>query len=123
MTVNDLSYAKINSVNLLYLIVDKINEYIGQNSGNEYLKLISSDESKNRLKKYKKLWNKIGDLIRSRTNNSDNFDEKYIKSKLNLDGNLPLKKTPKCYDMVIVVRSVFHENGKSYPQVFLDKCL
>ena len=79
MTVNDLSYAKINSVNLLYLIVDKINEYIGENNGNEYLKLISSDESKNRLKKYKKLWNKIGDLIRSRTNNSDNYDEKYIK--------------------------------------------
>ena len=29
------------------------------------------------LKKYENLWNKIRDLIRSITNNSDNYDEKY----------------------------------------------
>ena len=25
--------------------------------------------------------------------------------------------------MIIVVRAVFHENNKYYPQVFLDECL
>ena len=25
--------------------------------------------------------------------------------------------------MIIVVRAIFHENNKYYPQVFLDECL
>ena len=27
------------------------------------------------------------------------------------------------YNVTIVVRSVFHENNKYHPQVFLDECL
>ena len=36
---------------------------------------------------------------------------------------LPLNKTIKIPAIVIVVRAVFHENNKYYPQVFLVKCL
>ena len=32
-------------------------------------------------------------LIRSINNNSDNYDEKYVKIKFDSDDNLPLKKT------------------------------
>ena len=39
-----------------------------------------------------------------------------MKIKFNSDDELPLNKT-------IAVRSVFHENNKYYPQVFLDECL
>ena len=38
--------------------------------------LASTDESKNTLKKYEELWDKIRDLIRSTSNNWDNYDEK-----------------------------------------------
>ena len=41
----------------------------------------------------------------------------------NLDDDLPLKKTLEFYNMVIVVRSVFHESNNYYMQVFLDKYL
>ena len=41
---------------------------------------------------YKEPWNKIKDLIRSITTNSENNDEKYMKIKFNSDENLPLKK-------------------------------
>ena len=36
---------------------------------------------------------KIRDLIRSTTKNSDDYDEKYMKIKFNLDHELPLNKT------------------------------
>ena len=46
VTVKRLSYAKINSVNPLYLIIDKINGHIDEIIVNKYLKLVLIDESK-----------------------------------------------------------------------------
>ena len=46
-----------------------------------------------------------------------------MKIKLNSDDNLPLNKILKLYNLTIVVRSVFEEDGKYYPQVFEDECL
>ena len=76
-----------------------------------------------KTKKYKELWSKIRDLIRSITKNSDDYDEKYMENKFNSDDELPLNKTIKIPTMTIVVRAVFHKNTKYYPQVFLDQCL
>ena len=84
---------------------------------------VSTDESKNTLKKYEQLWNKIRDLIRSITANSDKCDKKYVKIKFNSDVDLPLKKALEIHNMVIVVRSVFHGDKRYYPQVFLEECL
>ena len=56
------------------------------------MSLVPTDESKDLLRKYKELWNKIKDLIRSITNNSDKYDEKCMKIKFNSDNNLSLKK-------------------------------
>ena len=39
------------------------------------------------------------------------------------DDKLPLNKTIEILVMVIVVRAIFYENNKYYPQVFLDECL
>ena len=47
------------------------------------------------------------------TNNSDEYDEKYIKIKFNWDDNLPLNK-------MLELRS---EGNKYDRQVFLDECL
>ena len=63
------------------------------------------------------------DLIRSITKNSDDYDEKYMKIKFNLDGELPLNKTIETPSMIIVRRAVFYGNNKYYSQVLLDKCL
>ena len=43
--------------------------------------------------------------------------------KFNSGDDLPLNKTLKLHNLTIVVRSVFEEDGKYYPQVFLDECL
>ena len=112
--VKNLRYIKINSVNPLYLIIYKINGYIEKSNGNKYLKLVLTDEGKDILKKYEKVWTKIGDLIRSKTNDSGNYYEKYMKIKFNSDDYLPLKKTLEIRNMIVVVRSVFHKDNKFY---------
>ena len=63
------------------------------------------------------------DLIISISNNSGNYNEKYTKIKFNSDDDLPLNEMLELYDMVILVRSGFQEDGKHYPQVFLDESL
>ena len=55
--------------------------------------LVSTDESKDTLKRFEELWSKIRDLIRSVTNNSGNYDEKYPEIYFNSDDDLPLKWT------------------------------
>ena len=46
-----------------------------------------------------------------------------MKIKFNSDGNLPLNKTLKLYNITIIIRSVFEEDGKFYPQIYLEECL
>ena len=46
-----------------------------------------------------------------------------MKIKLNSDDNLPLNKTLKLHMLTLIVRSVFEEDDKYHPQVFLDECL
>ena len=55
VTIKDLSYIKIYSTNLLYLIINKINRYIDDINGNKYLTLVPANESKDILKMYEKL--------------------------------------------------------------------
>ena len=46
------------------------------------------------------------------TKNSDDYDEKYMKIKLNSDDELPLNKMIEIPSMITVVRAAFHENDK-----------
>ena len=80
---------KIDIVNPLYLIFGKVNGYFKEINENNYLTLIPTDESKEKIKKYEELLSKIGDLFRSITKNSDDYDEKYLKININSDDNLP----------------------------------
>ena len=53
VTVKDVRYATINSMNPLYLNIDKINGCIEESNGNKYLTLVPTDESKDTLKSMK----------------------------------------------------------------------
>ena len=46
-----------------------------------------------------------------------------MKIQFNSDDDLLLNKILKLHNLTIIVRSVFEEDGKYYPQVFLDQCL
>ena len=46
-----------------------------------------------------------------------------MKIRFDSDDGFPLNKVLKLYTLRMVVRSIFQEDNKYYPQVFLDKCL
>ena len=112
VTIKDSKYLKINSVNHLYLIFNKVNGYFEEINGNKYLTPVPTNESKEKIKRDEELWSKIRDLIRSITKNSDDYDEKYVKIKFNLDVELPLNKTIEILSIIIAVRAIFYENNK-----------
>ena len=113
----------INSINPLYLMIGEVDGYIEEINGNKYLTFASTDKKK-LLEKYTKLWDKIKCHIQTiNRNKSGEYKKNDMKIKFNSDYNLPLNKILKFRMLRIIVRSVFEEDGKCYPQVFLDECL
>ena len=45
------------------------------------------------------------------------------KIKFDIDDDLPLNKPLNLHMLTIIVRSVFEDEGKFCPQVYLDECL
>ena len=75
------------------------------------------------LEKYANLWNKIKYHIQTiDAGKSGEYEKDYMKIKFNSDDDLPLNKIVKLGMLTIIVRSIFEEDGKYYPQVFLDDC-
>ena len=83
----------------------------------------SADENKELLKKYGDVFNGIRDKIKEINSNDCDYEKDYMKIKFNSDDDLPLNKSLKFTLMTITIRCVFEENGKLYPQVFLDDTL
>ena len=88
---------KINSVNPLYFIFNKVNGYFEEINGSKYITLVSTNESQ-KIEKYEELWIKMKDLIRPVTKTSDDYGQKHMKIKFNSD-EIP--------SMTMVVRAVF----------------
>ena len=49
VTIKGLKYGKINSVNPLYLIFNKVNEYVEEINENKYFRLVPTNESKEKI--------------------------------------------------------------------------
>ena len=63
------------------------------------------------------------DKIKEINNDECNYEKDYIKIKFNSENDLPLNKPLKLHITTITIRSVFKEDDKLYPQVFLDDTL
>ena len=122
MTMKDSDYVKFNSVNPLYLVINKANGCIEKSNRNKYLTLVS-DENNAAIKIYPELWNKNKNLIEAISDKLGEYGKEFIKIKFDSGDNLLLGKILNFHYMTIVVRSVFQEDKKYYPQVFLDKYL
>ena len=76
------------------------------------------------LEKYTKLWDEIKYHIQTRNaGKSGEYKKDYMRIRFNLDDHFPLNKILNLHNLTITCRSVFEEDGKYYPQVFLDECL
>ena len=107
----------------MYLGITHVNGYIEEKGMDKYLVFDSTDENKELLKKYNDVFNGIKDKIKEINSNECDYEKDYMKIKFNSDDDLPLNKSLKFTLMTITIRCVFEENGKLYPQVFLDDTL
>ena len=103
----------ISSVNPLYLRINLASGYID-----------SVDENKEVFKKYEDVWDGIKNKTKAINGNKENdYGKDYIKIRFDFDDGLSLNKPLKFHVMTIIIRSVFEEDGKLYPQLFLDDTL
>ena len=121
--MKDSDYVKINSETPLHLIIYKVDGYIVEKNGNKYLTLVSTDRNKEILIKYPKLWDGIKNLIECSSIKACQYEKDFMKIKFSSVDNLLLNKILEIHNIIIVIRTVFEEDGKYYPQFFLDECL
>ena len=107
----------------MYLDITHASGYIEEKGVNKYLAFDSTDENKELIKKYNDVFNRIRDKIKEIDSEECDYEKDYMKIKFNSDDDLPLNKPLKFHLMTIIIRSVFEEDGKLYPQVFLDDTL
>ena len=121
--IND--WENIYSVNSFYLLVNHVSGYIKEKNGNKDLIFDNSvNENKELLKKYADIWDGIKNEIKTiNGGKEDDYGKDYIKIRFNSDDDLPLSKPLKFSIMSVVVRHVFKEDGKLYPQFLLDAAL
>ena len=110
-------------MNPLYLNIDHASGYIKEKGVNKCLVFDSIDENKELLKKCSDVWNGIKNKIKEVGDSECDFEKDYMKIKFNSDDNLPLNKALKFHLMTMTIRPVFKEDGKLYPQLFLDDAL
>ena len=114
----------IYSASSLYLIIGKLDDHIEKKNESKYLVFDSTDENKEVLKKYTELWGAIKNKIETiNGSKKGEYDKDFMKIKVNTDDRLPLNKLLKMHLLTIIVRCIFEENGKFYPQIYLEHCL
>ena len=107
----------IHSVNPLYLIIYSATRYFKKKNGEKYLILDSTekyDEVFSGIKKEIEMINGGKELI---------FEKDYTEIRVNTDDDVPLNKQLKFPTLTIIIRCVFQEGEKLYPQIYLDECL
>ena len=124
----------IYSVNPLYLKTGKVGGHIEcnsverssaeENNGSKYLVFDSTDENQEVLKKDTKLWDVIKNEIETiNGGKKGEYGKNFMKIKFNTNDNLPLNEPLKLHLLTIIVRCIFKEDSKFYPQFYLDDCL
>ena len=107
------------------MLVNHASGYIVEKNGNKYLIFDDSVyENKGLLKEYADAWDGTKNEIKAINDGKENdYGKDYMKIKFNSHYDLPLNKPLKFYAMTIIIRSVLEEDGKLYPQLFLDDTL
>ena len=110
-------YENINSVNPLYLIFHSATRHFKEKNGEKYLVIDLTE-------KYKEVFSGIRSEIKTINGGKELFyEENYSRIGVNTDDDLPLDKKLKFPTLTIIVRCVFQEYEKLYPQIYLDECL
>ena len=75
------------------------------------------------LKKFENIWKSIRAKIEENISGIVQYDKDYMKIKFENNDSLPIDNIVNMHQVTIIIRSVFAQNGKFYPQLFLDDAL
>ena len=98
-------------------MIHSVTEYFKEKYGKKYLVLDSTE-------KYDEVFSGIKKEIETINGGKELFYEKnYARIGVNTDDDVPLNKPLKFPTLTIIIRCVFQEGEKLYPQIYLDECL
>ena len=75
------------------------------------------------LRKLVNIWKSIKVKIEENTGGIVQYDKYYMRTKFESNDNLPTDNTVNMHLVTIIIRSIFAQNGKFYPELFLDDAL
>ena len=111
ITMKNLDYRNIHSVNRLCLVFDK-DGYNKEGNGNKYLIFAATCKNKEVLTNYTELWNKIKNLIKKTNVKPGEYKNWFMRIKSDSDDDRALGKILSLHEMTIVIRSVSQENNR-----------
>ena len=68
-------------------------------------------------------WKSIRAKIEENTSGIVQYDKDYMKIKFESNDNLPTNNIVNMHQVTIIIRSIFAQNDKLYPELFLDDAL
>ena len=111
----------INSVNPLYLRIKDMKGQFKKGKGDNVWYLIIFGDA-DVLRKFANIWKSIRAKIEENTGRIVQYDKDYMRIKFE-SNDLPTDNIVNMHQVTIVIRSIFVQNGKLYPQLFLDGAL
>ena len=115
-------YNVINSVNPIYLRITHMKGQFKKDKSDNVWYLIIFD-NENVLRIFADIWKSIRTKIEKYTYGIVQYDKDYMRIKFEDNDNLPTDKIVNVRLATIIIRNVFAQNGKFYPQLFLDDAL
>ena len=106
----------INSVNPLYLRIVNTNGQFKKGKDDVWYLLISDDVFKNLVD----IFESIKNIITEKTWDAVDYDNDYMKIKFESNNIFPEGKDVNVRMATIIIRAIFAQDGKYYPQLFLD---
>ena len=106
-------------------MIDKMIGHFAEKSGNKYLVSDDVNENKEVLQKYEEVSEGVKKEIETINGGKKNEYGKDLMGKIKFESkdDLPLNKPTKLHLLTIIIKPVFSEDGKCYPQLILDDVL
>ena len=99
------------------LIIHSVAGYFKEKNSKKYLILDT-------IEKYEEAFSGIKSEIETINSGEEMYYEKhYAKIGVNTDDDIPLNKPIKFPSLTIIIRCIFQNGKKLYPQIYLDECL
>ena len=108
----------INSVNPLYLRIADINGQLKKSKDDVWHLIISGADDV--FKKLIDIFENIKNKIIEKTWDDVEYDKDYMKTKFESNNILTLDKDVNIHLATIIIKVIFAQDGKYYPQLFLD---